>query len=74
MAISHTGAQKILQRLCDDQGVNGIKCEVCGKMIYPPDTVGDYKVTDPESYHYIETGGFKRFIHIECMRSARGVK
>ena len=58
MAISHTEAQKILQRLCDAEGVNGIECNVCHKMIYPPDTVGDYKVTDPESYHYIETGGF----------------
>lgn len=71
MVISHIKAQARLQKLCDEQGINGIQCEVCKKMIYPPDTVGDYKVTPPESYHYIKTGAYERFIHIECMRRLR---
>ena len=71
MTISHEKAQERLQKLCDEYGIEGIPCRACNKMIYPPETVGDYKVTPPESYHYIKTGGHEMFIHIECMRRLR---
>ena len=68
MAITHVQAQKRLQKLCDDNGVDGIRCRVCGKMIYPPNTVGNHKVTPPETYHYIAKGDYKYFVHKACLK------
>lgn len=68
MAITHLQAQKRLQKLCDDNGVNGIPCRVCRKMIYPPITEGNHKETPPESYHYIAKDAYEYFVHKACLK------
>ena len=68
MAISHLQAQKCLQKLCDDNGVDGIPCRVCRKMIYPPETVSYHKTTPPDSYHYIAKDDFEYFVHKACLK------
>lgn len=68
MAMTHLQAQKRLQKLCDDNGVDGIRCRVCRKMIYPPVTEGNHKETPPGSYHYIAKSGYEYFVHKACLK------
>ena len=56
-----------LQTLCDENGLEGIPCKVCCKMIYPATTI-DHDATPPSSYYHCVKYGRESFVHVECMR------
>ncbi len=56
-----------LQTLCDENGLEGIPCKVCRKMIYPATTI-DHDATPPHMYYHVVEYGLECFIHVNCMR------